>query len=313
VAHFGFHSAVRPLNARIFSCATLFTVLALTAPAAFAHADHSDAGAEPWVAAALLIAGVLYLRGLYLLRRSAGVHRAAVIRTSALFGVGWLVLAGALVSPFAGATEGLFSAHMIQHELLMVLAAPLMVLGRPLAIWTWSLPPAWRRGAASPFRSRGFSRAWRFVSAPLPATVIHAIAIWLWHVPTLFEQAEASVVIHALQHSAFLGSALLFWWALLKPGRESGTGAAVLCLFVTMLHTGALGVLLTFSGEVWYPASTSHAATWGLAALEDQQLGGLIMWVPGGIPYIVAALALAARWFRSGAETPRRDLNVLPQ
>ncbi|HET7160724.1 MAG TPA: cytochrome c oxidase assembly protein, partial [Burkholderiales bacterium] len=91
-----------------------------------------------------------------------------------------------------------------------------------------------------------------------------------------------------------------------KPGGEQRIGTALLCLFVTMLHTTVLGVLLTFSHEVWYRVSTARAENWGLTALEDQQLGGLIMWVPGGAAYVIAALALAARWF-SADSVVRQD------
>jgi putative membrane protein len=294
MAHDRFHSAVRALI-RAFAC----TGCLIAAAPAFAHntGASTEAVAEPWIAATLAIAGALYVRGLYVMYRASGGTPTGVRRSAVLFALGWLTLVLALASPLAAATEGLFSAHMAQHELLMVVAAPLMVLGRPLAIWTWALPEAWRPAAARPFRGSGVSAAWRFASAPLAATVLHGLAIWLWHVPALFESAEESVAMHALQHTAFLGSALLFWWALLKPGRNSAAGAAVLYFFLTMLHTGALGVLLTFSGDVWYPASTAGAHRWGLTPVEDQQLGGLIMWVIGGTPYVVAALAIAARWF----------------
>lgn len=168
---------------------------------------------------------------------------------------------------------------MIQHELMMGVAAPLMVLGRALAIWTWALPAPTRKSVARPFRVPAVQRVWRSMSAAAPATMLHALAIWTWHVPRFFELAKESVAIHAFQHTAFLGSALLIWWAVLKPARRH-SGAAIACLFVTMLHTGALGVLLTFSDHVWYPASTAGAVVWGLTPLEDQQLGGLVMWVP---------------------------------
>jgi putative membrane protein len=250
---------------------------------------------------------------LYRLSRSAGTHRGPVQRSAACFLLGWLVLAAALVSPLAAATEGLFSAHMIQHELLMVVAAPLMVLGRPLAIWTWALPPAWRSRVGTPFKQERVASAWEFISTPAAAFGLHAAAIWVWHVPILFEAAEVSVGLHALQHSTFLFSALLFWWALLKPARRGGVGAAVVCLFLTMLHTGALGVLLTFAGDVWYPKSTAAAHDWGLTTLEDQQLGGLIMWVPGGVPYVIAALVLAARWLTFDATERRRRLRAAPR
>jgi putative membrane protein len=280
-------------------------ILATIAPCAWAHVDVASARGDALqtaVAALLAISALLYARGF---RRLPGAHPGAT-RAAALFAAGWLTLALALVSPLAGMSEGLFSAHMIQHELVMVVAAPLLVLGRPLAMWTWALPMRCRTSAGRAVHDRGFARVWRLVSNPLAATVLHGVAIWTWHVPRVFELSEASVAAHALQHAAFLFSALLFWWALLKPARGGRIGAAVGCLFVTMLHTGALGVLLTFSADVWYPAATSHAARWGLTALEDQQLGGLVMWVVGGLPYVGAALALAARWLATSGEVALR-------
>jgi putative membrane protein len=162
------------------------------------------------------------------------------------------------------------------------------------------------------FQRRTFARSWDALASPLGASIVHAVAIWTWHVPRVFELSEASVAAHALQHTAFFFSAVLFWWALLKPARGSRIGAAVACLFVTMLHTGALGVLLTFSGDVWYPAATAEASRWGLAPLEDQQLGGLVMWVVGGLPYVAAALALAARWL-TGSEPGDVALRLTPR
>jgi putative membrane protein len=275
----------------------------LAACDAHAHGGHphlADAASpvDLWLAFALVSTGLLYARGVLRLMRSARSHRRHVIRCAISFTAGWGVLVAALLSPLASATEQLFSAHMVQHELLMVAAAPLMVLGTPLAVWTWALPPHWRQRVASPFHERHVHTIWRVISTPLAATLLHAIAIWMWHVPALFERAEANVAVHTLQHCAFLLTALLFWWALLKPARDDArSGAAVVCLFLTMLHTGALGVLLTFSAELWYPVSTAGAGLWGLTALEDQQLGGLVMWVPGGLPYVIAALLLAARLF----------------
>ncbi|HEV7803071.1 MAG TPA: cytochrome c oxidase assembly protein [Burkholderiales bacterium] len=284
-------------------------VLFCAAPA-YAHPDapHSDAGAEPWLALLLIVAAVLYALGLHHLQDAGGARRASVSRSAVSFWLGWTALAAALVWPLPEATEGLFSAHMMQHELLMVIGAPLMVLARPLAIWTWALPAHWRKSVARPFHGAGFQHGWQWVSAPAAASVLHALAIWLWHVPKFFELAEESLAVHALQHTAFLGSALLFWWAVLRPTR-SGNGAALACLFVTMLHTSALGVLLTFSSDVWYPGSTAGAYRWGLTPLEDQQLGGLVMWVPGGIPYVIAALLCAAQWLTAGSRSGRSDVH----
>ena len=279
----------------------------LAATSACAHGQGAVAGEDAWriaVAVLLVTAAVFYGVGVRRIRLSKS-PRVTVSNRAALFAAGWLTLFGALVWPLAPFTEGLFSAHMVQHELVMVVAAPLLVLARPLAMWAWALPAGWRASAGRPFRARRFAAFWRGFTGPLTATGVHAAAIWVWHLPRVFELSEASAAAHALQHVAFFASAVLFWWALLKPARGARVGAAVGCLFVTMLHTGALGVLLTFSGELWYPAATAHSHAAGLTPLEDQQLGGLIMWVVGGLPYVAAALALAARWFQEPLNKPR--------
>jgi cytochrome c oxidase assembly factor CtaG len=140
---------------------------------------------------------------------------------------------------------------------------------------------------------------WRAITNPLAAWLIHAVALWVWHIPVLFEAVLEREWVHTLQHLSFFLSALLFWWALIH-GRERalGYGAAVLFLFTTALHSGLLGALITFAPNVWYPGYLKTTQTWGLTPLEDQQLGGLIMWIPAGLVYVVAGLALFAGWLR---------------
>jgi cytochrome c oxidase assembly factor CtaG len=116
----------------------------------------------------------------------------------------------------------------------------------------------------------------------------------------LFQATLTHDWVHAAQHISFLGSALLFWWSLLGSRKRIDNGAGILYLFTTGVHTSILGALLTFTPSVWYPAYLSTAPRWGLTALEDQQLGGLIMWVPAGIVYIIAGLALLGNLLRSG-------------
>jgi putative membrane protein len=118
----------------------------------------------------------------------------------------------------------------------------------------------------------------------------------------LYQATLASETLHTLQHVSFLGTALLFWWALLH-GREGRLGrpAAVIYLFTTAMHTSLLGVLLTFSDRLWYPLYDGTTVLWGLSPLEDQQLAGVIMWVPAGVAYLIAALALAATWLKEPA------------
>src|SRR5205085_10982078 len=130
---------------------------------------------------------------------------------------------------------------------------------------------------------------------PLLAWALYAAALWVWHAPAFYETALRSRAIHDLQHLCFLGTAFLFWRVLLDPVRRLrlSRGAGVLYLFTTCLQSGALGIYLTLSPRLWYP-TYALAPAWGLSPLEDQQLAGLIMWVPGCLAYAVAALALFA-------------------
>jgi cytochrome c oxidase assembly factor CtaG/cytochrome c2 len=213
------------------------------------------------------------------------------------FAAGWLALALALVSPLHPLGEALFSAHMAQHELLMVGAAPLLVLGRPLVPFIWALPRRWRRASGEVTRRSAFRRAWGWLTRPSTALLLHAAAIWIWHAPRLYDATLDSLLVHTVQHVSFLSTALLFWWSVLG-NTPSSRGTSVTYLFATMLHTGALGVVLAFSDALWYPAYATTTIRWGLTPLEDQQLGGLIMWIPGSISYLIAGLALFAKWMR---------------
>ena len=144
------------------------------------------------------------------------------------------------------------------------------------------------------------------------AWIIHAAALWIWHVPALFQATIDNDFVHSLQHMSFLFSALLFWWAIMHGRKKiSGYGLAVLYMFTTALHSGLLGALLTFTTSIWYPVYATTAKPWGLTALQDQQLGGLIMWIPAGVVYIVAGVALFAGWIReSEKRATKRDREI---
>lgn len=261
-------------------------------------------GLDPLVIVSLTLSAAVYIVGLRRLWRESS--RGAGVREweAAAFGAGWLALLVALVSPLHPLGEVLFSAHMTQHEILMLVAAPLLVLGRPMIPFIWSLPYEWRRRVGRLGKDNAIRASWRGVTRPLIAWGVHAVALWAWHAPSLFQATLTSDLVHTLQHVSFLFSALIFWWALIH-GRQrwTGYGAAVLYVFTTATHSGILGALLTFASSVWYPAYASTTASWGLSPLEDQQLGGLIMWIPAGALYLIAGLALFAGWLR---ESERR-------
>jgi putative membrane protein len=258
---------------------------------------------EAWVIGSVGLAAAMYLLGLRRLWRHAGAGRGVAPRQAMAFAAGWLAVVLALLSPLDGLGVRLFWAHMAQHELLMVVAAPLLVLGRPLAVWAWALPAGWRPPLGRALRGRAWRGAWKAITGAFGAWVLHALALWAWHVPAAFEAALHHAGLHALQHASFLASALLFWWAVWRaglpragaPGSPQRLGHALALLFTTMLHSGALGALLALSPQAWYAtyAATAPAAGWD--PLVDQQLGGLLMWAPAGLAYAAAALLLVGQ------------------
>jgi cytochrome c oxidase assembly factor CtaG len=180
----------------------------------------------------------------------------------------------------------------------------LLTLARPIGAFLWALPKPFRQRLGRAARVRWLRSVWRVLTSPLPATTWHGAVIWFWHAPVLFDGAVAHVALHRLQHLRFLLSALAFWWAL---ERRAERGAAVLHLFVTMVHTTLLGALLVLVPRVLYPGQTALGPQWDLTPLQDQQLAGLVMWVPAGTVYAGAALVFAALWVRRSGEAWRHD------
>ena len=250
---------------------------------------------DPWVVLPLALSGGLYAQGVQNLWSRAGRGRGIRMSRVMAFTAGWCLLALATVTPLHAMGEQLLTAHMVEHEILMAAAAPLLAFSRPIGAFLWALPKRWRGNLIATVRTPAVIAGWGVLTAPFAATLVHAAAIWAWHAPPLFEAALADPVLHRLQHVSFLATALLFWWSLAKlPKREYGFGAAQ--LFLTMIHTGLLGALITLAPRVLYPIQTEHALVWGLQPLEDQQLAGLLMWVPAGLVYLGAALAMLGVW-----------------
>lgn len=258
---------------------------------AFAHAPGGPA-VDPWVWVPMLLALGLWSAGLIRSR-----HRPPPRRTLS-FGAGWLVLAAALAGPLERAAGESLAAHMLQHMLLLAVAPPLLLLGRPL--------PTMQRGLPRPLQRRtGPGLAWLYRDAAAPgllAFLVHGAVIWLWHLPGPYQAAVQNLMLHHLEHLLFLVTALWFWWTLVMPARhgQGRFGVAALWAALTMMHTGFLGALLTFAPRPLYPGHPGGFA--GFGVLEDQQLAGLLMWVPGSVAYATAALILCRLWMRSWPE-----------
>jgi putative membrane protein len=155
------------------------------------------------------------------------------------------------------------------------------------------------------------------LSTPIVTLLIHGLVVWVWHVPQLFEAALRSEWVHAAQHASFFATAVLFWWGILR-GRygRAGYGLASAFVFATAMHTSVLGALLTVAARLWYPLYADRAVPWAVDAFADQQLAGLIMWVPAGLLFAVLSLALFAAWLgevgRRVARNERKNRKIQP-
>lgn len=245
----------------------------------------------------LLLATVLYLWGVGALWQRVGANHGVRYWQVVSFLGGIMTVLVALVSPLDALSEALFSAHMVQHLLLLLVAPPLFVLSRPWATLLWAFPRPVRHRLGRWQRSKPVQHGWLILTLPALVWSLNTVVLWLWHTPTFYQAAVVNDFVHALEHISFLLTATLFWWTMIYPhaGRRY-YGMSLLYIFLTALQGGLLGALLTFSSTLWYPVYAPFTTPWGLTPLADQQLAGLIMWIPSGILYLLAAALLFIIW-----------------
>jgi cytochrome c oxidase assembly factor CtaG len=261
---------------------------------------------EPVTIGLLVLSAVAYFAGVRALWARAGHGQGISRRHVAAHGAAIASVVLALISPLPWLSARVFSAHMGQHEILMLMSAPLFVLSQPLLAYVWALPATLRLQVAAAFRQQWMLRAWHVLTGPFAVFALHAAVLWAWHAPTLFEAALANEGVHVLQHLSFLFTGALFWWGMVR-GRYGrvGYGVAVLYVFLTGVHSSLLGALMTVSERVWYSSYAGSAPEWSVDPLVDQQLAGLLMWVPSGVIFIVLGLALLSAWL---GESERRTV-----
>ena len=183
---------------------------------------------------------------------------------------GIIVLAFAFLSPLCALSQALFSARVVHHVLLVAVAAPLLALSRPARV------PI---GVGLPF-------------------LMASAALWLWHAPMAYDAALGQKALYWLMQASLFGPAFLFWRAAFsQPG-----GAGVIWVFLAYLAMGMLGAILTLAPDAVYATHAAAPMLWGLTALSDQQLGGLIMWMPAGLVYAVWGAMLLRRAWRGMGE-----------
>ncbi len=262
----------------------------------------------------LLGLGVLYTRGWWRLRHQ-GRGAQGVARTARLvcYWVGLLLVAVALISPLETLAGQFFFMHMIQHLVLIMLVPPLLTLANPLPFVLWGLPDRARQAAG-----RGLSRmlhraspvrkGLRTLTNPGLVWLIYVSLLILWHDPNLYNAALRSEPLHDLEHFSFFLPALAFWWKVTGAGpiihKQFSRGARIFYVIAAIPPTMLLGIAIAFSREPVYTYYLSVPRPWGISALQDQTIGGIIMWIPGSMMYIIATLILTAIWLKHEERKP---------
>jgi cytochrome c oxidase assembly factor CtaG len=248
-----------------------------------------------------IVVGCVLLLAVYALAHRGDFHHAA------WFVAGVAAMFLALVSPLDALSDTyLFSAHMLQHLILVLVVPPLLILG---------ISP---RFAHAVLKVPALARIEQALGNPIAAWVIGMSMLWLWHWPLLYNATLADEGVHIFEHVCFLVSATIYWWPILAPVEESRLAAmpAVIYLITGAVANSVLAILLTFARAGLYPAYLNPADplkilpmirdTWGLTPDLDEQLGGLLMWVPGGMVFLGAIIWVMARWY----STPDNKLRV---
>ena len=265
-------------------------------------ADFSwtDWHGHPSVIAGLVVfvAGYLLSIGPLRLRFTGSVEVEAGRVASFLAGV--VVLSIALLSPLHELGDSyLFSAHMVQHLMLTLAVPPLLLMGTP----PWLLRPLVRT-------PRGLA-AGRFITRPLIAFALFNMVFVLWHFPAMYDLSLRGREIHILEHLIFLVAAVIMWWPILGAMRElprASYPVQMLYLFLLPTVSAVMGAIITFSDSVLYEWYAEAPRLWSISALEDQQLGGVIMWVPGGLVYLFALMVVFLTWASREESSSQRDI-----
>jgi len=257
------------------------------------------------IIATLVLMGCIYSRGWWHLRRqSANRGRLATGWRLAAYLGGLFILGVALMSPIDVLAGQLFFMHMIQHLLLVMIVPPLLWLANPLPFLMWGLP-ARARHQAGRLLSRGSAFRRGLYTLTAPGLVWMAFVAFLlgWHDPNAYNAALRSDLIHDLEHLTFFGTAMLFWWLVIGAGprlRSLSPGVRLALLLVTVPVNMGVGIVIAFAGQPIYTYYTTVPRLWGITVTLDQMISGVIMWIPGSMMYVLAALIIISRLIQTG-------------
>jgi putative membrane protein len=262
---------------------------------------------KPLVSLVVAAGGAAYGRGWWRLR--AAGHEPPRWRL-ALYTLGLATVTGALLGLDDLADER-FSVHMVQHLLLIMVAAPLVLLGNPLPLILWGLPRGIRRALARTLRPGARFRAALAALTFLPvAGILYVATVWAWHLPLMYDAAAAHELVHVVEHAMFLTAAIFFWWPIVQPAPRLRPrpypGLQILYLLLATAQNTALGMALTVPERAFYPHYVRLAATLGISPVDDQLLGGGLMWTMGHM-YLLPILVILYNLSRDAAREHDRS------
>lgn len=242
--------------------------------------------------------GTAYTIGWWRLRRRGSRVARSWHIVAYLAGLGGVALA--LLSPIEALGSRLFLMHMVQHELLSMIAPPLLLLADPLPVILWGFPRKLRLSGRHLLARGALVRRLLRIATWMPiAWGIYLVNLWVWHIPAAYEAALQSHIVHDLEHLTFFGTALLFWWPIINPApRLHGHiafGFRILYIIAAAFQNAALGFVIAVTERVLYPSYTAAPRPWGLSPLDDQAFGGAIM-SEAGMMFLIPLLVLVARW-----------------
>ncbi len=267
----------------------------------------------PQIILILVALGALYVRGWWRLRQR-GSQRLANGWRLASFLAGLVTLGVAMLSFIEVLYNLLFSLHMVQHLLITMVGPPLLLLADPYPFLIWGLPDNARLATGRFLVPRAaVRRALRYTTSPWLVWALWVGGLWLWHLPAAYDAALTYEVLHVLEHMTFFVPAMLFWWHVTGAtprlrGRLS-YGFRIAYLLAALAQNEILGIILAFSREPLYPHYTTVSRLWGLSVMDDQMLGGALMWVPGGMMYALAAIVLIARYLEQEEKKTRQRID----
>lgn len=254
------------------------------------------------------ISGVFHLRQQMILQRV--LSRGCVI--SFMLGIVSLVLA--LMSPLDSLADSFFSAHMTQHLILMLVAPPLLILGRMEIVLLWTFPLSVRRAIGKNWlRATSLRSIFNWLMHPVIAWLLASVTMWFWHIPGPYTWAFNNPIIHIIEHLSFFLTSIILWTLVMQPFRRNrgGHGTALILLTTFALESSLLGALLAFSEHSYYSVHAANALRLSpdflkdITQLQDQQLAGLIMWVPASLVQLVALGAIFHNWFLGSPKSSR--------